>query len=69
MRAAKKGLAAGLAYGLLQDFVRGSKGQGSGVFEYFGWAGRTPLFEAAKLSAAEEERRIREAHEAKLRKS
>lgn len=65
VRAAKKGLAVGLIYGLLQDMVRGAKGQGAGVFEYLGWRGRTPLFKATALSAAEEERRIREAHEAK----
>ncbi|TGZ83907.1 hypothetical protein EX30DRAFT_393453 [Ascodesmis nigricans] len=68
VRTAKKGLLAGLAYGLVQDFVRGSRGQGAGVFEYVGWKGRTPLFEVTKISAEEEERRIREAQEGKGRK-
>jgi hypothetical protein len=37
VRAAKKGLVIGAAFGVAQDLVRLAKGQGGGVFEYVGF--------------------------------
>lgn len=40
VRTAKRGLAVGVGYGLVQDAVRGLKGERPGVWEVFGWKGR-----------------------------
>lgn len=53
VRAAKKGLVLGLAFGIAQDAIRCAKGHGGGVFEYIGFgAGRREAREANEAAVA-----------------